>query len=183
MTRWAVLILILAVSVSAAAEPGTERPAVCLGSTYVFITPGVQITPTTGSSTSIDPSSGITTGALSACRGTVDGHPLDPTRAGSFAYRATYGVGRLSDAIGYTCVGGSGEGRISFSFPLKDGHTLRRHGSMAWNRASAFLVVSGTIGHSSTWSFPFLFRPVVGNCITTPLTVGWMTGVFVVSSA
>lgn len=185
MMRRAVLIVILAisVSVSAAAEPEVERPAVCLGSTNVFISPGVQLSSTRGRSTSIDPSSGITTGSLSACRGTVDGQPLDASRAGSFVFRATYGVGRLSDAIGYTCLGGSGEGRISFTFPLKNGHTLQRHGSMAWNRASAVLVVGGSFGHSSSWTFPFLFRPVEGDCLTTPLTVGWMTGAMVVSSS
>ena len=183
MIQRAALVVIIAISVSASAEPEVEKLAVCArGSSYMFATPGVQITPTIGSATSIDPSTGMTTAVLSDCLGSVDGHPLDPTRRGSFTFRARYGVGRLSDAIGYTCLGGSGEGQISFSFPLKNGHTLRRHGSLAWNRGSAFLVTGGTLGHSSTWIAPMLFKPVKGDCFTSPLTVGWMTGMLVVSS-
>ena len=183
MIQRAVLVVILAISASASADVEAQRLAVCLrGSSYMFASPGVQLTPTTGTATSIDPSTGKTTAVISECVGSVDGHPLDPSRPGSFTFRATYGAGRLSDAIGYTCLGGSGEGQISFTFPLKNGHTLRRHGSLAWNRGSAFLVAGGTLGHSTTWSAPMLFKPVKGDCFTTPLTVGWMTGMLVVSS-
>lgn len=183
MLRRALLIAILAASVSAAAKPEIERLAVCgRGSSYVFISPGVQISPTTGSATSIDPSTGTTTATFSDCVGSIEGRPLNPARAGSFTFRAMYGMGRLSDAIGYTCLGGSGEGRISFAFPLKNGRTLRLHGSLAWNRVSGILVAGGALGHSSTWSAPMLFKPVEGDCFTTPLTVGRMTGAIVVSS-
>ncbi|MEX2556436.1 MAG: hypothetical protein WEB06_12510 [Actinomycetota bacterium] len=102
---------------------------------------------------------------------------MDPRGSGAFTFRARYGVGPLSDAIGYTCLGGSGRGRVSFTFPVEGGETLSLQGSLNWVRAVPLLVTYGRLG-PTRWVGPDVFRPVKGDCVTEPITVGSMTGLF-----
>jgi hypothetical protein len=120
--------------------------------------PGLTMTPSTGTYTSGGP-----TGTI-ICLGTIDGQQI--TGPGRLGFEGTYG----EEDRGNTCAAGTGRGTLTIKVPTRDGvKRLSGHWRFEFLGAAATLT-------SRFFSGTFTFLPTAGDCLTAPVSSGMALG-------
>lgn len=143
----AMVALLLAVVLTLPAPARASSRAACVASWRDTVSPGITLTPAVGAFTSHGETGTIT------CVGSVKGHRV--TRPGTFGEQ---GVVRGN------CAFGSGSALFSMTIPTSAG--------AARLQIPAVFTYAGGVGLRPTGIFPggFVFYPVRGDCITSPVT-------------
>jgi hypothetical protein len=151
-----VLAALLAFGVPPAATAAAAAPTVCTYRWEVTVSPGLTVTPGSGTV-----STGGATGTIT-CNGTVDGQT--PTGSGSVTIDAVYEES--------TCLGGKGTGTYSFTLPTSSGSvTVTDNFTWTYGLVPADLNLAGPFAWTGQRSSGTgLFVPTQGTCLLDPMT-------------
>lgn len=143
----AIAAVVLTATLALPAAAAAESRAVCVANWRDTVSPGISLSPAVGAFTSHGETGAIT------CVGSVNGHRV--TGPGTFGEQ---GVARGSCALG------SGSALFSMTIPTTAGP--------ARLQIPAVFTYVGGVGLRPTGIFPggFVFAPVRGDCITSPVT-------------
>lgn len=121
------------------------------------LTPGLALTPSSGTYTTDGPQP-------AQCTGTIDG--ARPTGPGTYVNRGSYGTVDPD-----SCLGGEGTGRFTLQFPTDRGTTtIRRTFGFTFGDPSVRGgIVAGQLG-GEDFVGTFEVVPVEGDCVVRPLT-------------
>ena len=153
----AALASCLAVGLTAAPAPAAGAPAECTFDYNPELTPGLTMTPASGSVTSHGE-----TGTVE-CTGEVNGRQV--TGPGTFGFEGTFGT---KEKVSCTS-GGAGEGSVRLTVPTAAGpQHVKDSVAYAFGPAAGDLpLVGGWHGTRTTGRFVVL--PTKGDCVTAPV--------------
>jgi hypothetical protein len=156
----AVALLACFIVAATAGAAGKKTDAACNLKINVAITPGISLTPTTGTFSG--------TGGSFSCSGMIFGTVVKSTQTGTLSIAGSYGPD--------TCASGSGKGTFSASLAgksVKGSFTYKRAGTSGTFTGSA----TDGLGSTATVAGGFLFQPPTSqNCAKVKVTKATVTG-------
>ncbi len=135
---------------------------VCTFTEVVHVAPGIAVVPSEGIVS--------TRGQTSAMDCVGDIHGQRVTGPGTWGIEHSYGPGPLGGA---TCAQSAGSGRYFYTIPTAGG-VIHVEGIMSYMAVGPGGTASGDAG-TSHFTARFQFRPVAGDCVTSPLTAAAVT--------